>query len=57
MSGIGDKRARNEETREGGFSYKGSCLVVTRVCPYPVLTRVTRHFAYIIENESVPVRP
>ena len=25
MSGIGDKRARNEETREGGFSYKGSC--------------------------------
>ena len=25
MSGIGDKRARNEETREGCFSYKGSC--------------------------------
>ena len=53
MSGIGDKRAR----KEGRRFFHTRVPVVTRVCPYPVLTRVTRHFAYIIENESVPVRP
>ena len=54
MSGIGDKRARNERRRffiQGFLSccYKGLSLP----CPYAS----NPSFAYIIENESVPVRP
>ena len=54
MSGIGDKRARNEETREGGFSYKGSCrykglsllpscLVLSKGLSLPCPRRMKQH--------------